>query len=101
MNAPCDIIRDLLPLYVDGALSDASAALVREHLRECHPCRLNYRQLKPVLKPTPTAVPHPDTEYAAFLRRLRSRRITMQAATAAAVTTLAILTVVGWTQRRR
>ncbi len=101
MNTSCDIIRDLLPLYVDGALSAASADLVLEHLRECHPCRLNYRQLKPVLKPTAVAAPNPNTEYAAFLRRLRSRRITVQAATAAALTTLAVLTVVGWTQKRK
>ena len=101
MNANCDIIRDLLPLYVDGALSDASTELVREHLRECHPCRLNYRQLKPVIK---NAIPAPldsHAEYSEFLRRLRSRRITVQAATAAALTTLAILTVVGWTQKKR
>lgn len=50
MSTNCDIIRDLLPLYVDGTLSEASAELVREHLRECHPCRLNYRQLKPIIK---------------------------------------------------
>ena len=101
MNVPCDIIRDLLPLYVDGALSAASAELVREHLRECHPCRLNYRQLKPVIKAPVASVPDPSIEYAALIRRLRSRRITVQAATAAAVTTLAVLTVVGWTQRKR
>ena len=101
MNAPCDVIRDLLPLYVDGALSDTSAALVREHLRECHPCRLNYRQLKPVIRASMPTPPDPSTEYAAFIRRLRSRRITLQAATAAAVTTLVILSVVGWTQKRK
>ena len=101
MTVSCDIIRDLLPLYVDGALSDASAELVREHLRECHPCRLNYHQLKPVIKATLPPPINPNAEYAAFLRRLRSRRITVQAATAAAVTTLAILTVIGWGQKKK
>lgn len=101
MNAPCDIIRDLLPLYVDGALSDTSAELVREHLRECHPCRLNYRQLKPVIKTPAPSTPNPDAEYTAFLRRLRSRRITMQAATAAVITTLATLTIITWGQKKK
>lgn len=100
MNASCEIIRDLLPLYVDGALSDASAALVREHLRECHPCRLNYRQLKPVVKPCQAHVPDSHAEYGEFVRRIRSRRITIQAAVAASMATMATLAIVAWAKRR-
>ena len=100
MTVSCDIIRDLLPLSVDGALSDASAELVREHLRECHPCRLNYRQLKPVIKNAIPPTSNPNAEYTAFLRRLRSRRITTQAALVAVLATLATLSVVGWTQKK-
>ena len=101
MNINCDIIRDLLPLYIDGTLSEASTELVRNHLRACHPCRLNYRQLKPVIKNALPAHLDSHAEYSDFLRRVRSRRITLQAATAAALTTLAVLTVVGWTQKRQ
>lgn len=101
MSTNCDIIRDLLPLYVDGALSQASAELVREHLHECHPCRLNYRQLKPVVKNAIPAAIDSHAEYSDFVRRIRSRRITLQAATAAIVTTLATLAIVAWTGSRR
>jgi len=100
VNASCEIIRDLLPLYVDGALSDASAALVREHLRECHPCRLNYRQLKPVVKPCAVPVPDSRTEYGEFLRRLRTRRTILQASVAASMATMATLAIVAWAKRR-
>lgn len=73
MSTNCDIIRDLLPLYVDGTLSEASAELVREHLRECHPCRLNYRQLKPIIKNAVSPSLGSHAEYGDFLRRVRSR----------------------------
>ena len=38
MNYNCEMIRDLLPLYVDKVCSPASAAAVEEHIRECNAC---------------------------------------------------------------
>lgn len=35
----CQIVQDLLPLYLDGVCSPASAALVEEHLSACEDCR--------------------------------------------------------------
>lgn len=35
----CNIIKDLLPLYVDGLCSEESAALVDAHLTDCPDCR--------------------------------------------------------------
>lgn len=35
----CNVIQDLLPLYVDEALSDDAKALVEEHLSDCESCR--------------------------------------------------------------
>ncbi len=37
-NLSCEIIRDLLPSYVDNVLSDASVQAVEEHIRECEAC---------------------------------------------------------------
>ncbi|WP_329886770.1 zf-HC2 domain-containing protein [Pseudoramibacter faecis] len=34
----CAVVRDLLPLYVDGVCSEASAALVEAHLADCPAC---------------------------------------------------------------
>ncbi|MBQ3379210.1 MAG: zf-HC2 domain-containing protein [Clostridia bacterium] len=34
----CAIVRDLLPLYIDGVLSSESKAFVEEHLKECSSC---------------------------------------------------------------
>lgn len=41
----CDVIRDLLPLYVDGVLSPDSRKLVQEHLVDCSSCRDNHEKL--------------------------------------------------------
>lgn len=38
MRLPCDLIRDLLPLYHDGICSEVSKTLVNEHLKECADC---------------------------------------------------------------
>ena len=39
MKTECEVIRDLLPLYTDGACSERSRDLVEEHLRDCPDCR--------------------------------------------------------------
>ncbi len=50
MKTSCDIIRDLLPLYADHVTSDASNALVEEHLNECPNCR---KELEQMQRPVP------------------------------------------------
>ncbi len=39
MRNECNIIRDLLPLYVENMVSDDTASFVREHLEKCDLCR--------------------------------------------------------------
>ncbi len=35
----CDIIKDLLPLYIDGVSSEGTNKLIEEHLSECEECK--------------------------------------------------------------
>ena len=42
----CDIIRDLLPSYVDNICSPASKEWIAEHLKECKECRVMAKTLK-------------------------------------------------------
>ncbi|MGM0884992.1 MAG: anti-sigma factor family protein [Bacillota bacterium] len=42
MRQPCNVVYDLLPLYIDGACSEESKELVEEHLTECRACREKY-----------------------------------------------------------
>ena len=39
MSVSCEIIRDLLPLYLDGVCSDESRKMVEEHLLSCDTCK--------------------------------------------------------------
>ena len=50
----CEIVRDLLPLYHDGACSQASGAAVEEHLKTCPACRA---ELDAMDAPLPEAEP--------------------------------------------
>ena len=45
MKMNCDIIRDLLPLYAEHITSEATNALVEEHLAECEACRAELEQM--------------------------------------------------------
>lgn len=39
MKNPCEVIRDLLPLFVDGVASKPSEEMVKKHLEECEKCK--------------------------------------------------------------
>jgi predicted anti-sigma-YlaC factor YlaD len=42
----CDVIKDLMPSYIDNLLSEDSQGLVEEHLAECEICKAYYETLK-------------------------------------------------------
>ncbi len=46
MKNECNIIRDLLPLYVENIVSSDTAAFVEEHLKGCEACRKEYETSK-------------------------------------------------------
>lgn len=51
----CNVIRDLIPLYVDECCTEQSSNLVREHLTDCKACQRVYSAMK-----TPTQIPLQD-----------------------------------------
>ena len=46
MKYSCDIIKDLLPLYVDGVCSEDSTVAVAEHLSACKSCTAELESLR-------------------------------------------------------
>ncbi len=46
MKIPCDIIKDLLPLYNDGVCSEESVNAIEEHLTDCPDCTEELKKLK-------------------------------------------------------
>lgn len=57
MKTNCDIIRDLLPLYAEHITSEATNALVEEHLAECEVCRAELEQMEQPVPVRPEAQP--------------------------------------------
>ena len=41
----CNIILDLLPLYMDGVTSSDTDAVIREHLEKCEVCKNAYEAM--------------------------------------------------------
>lgn len=42
----CTIIQDILPLYIDGVVSQDTKEMVEEHLQDCENCRKEYESMK-------------------------------------------------------
>ena len=68
-DLPCDLIRDLLPSYVDGLTSAASNAAVESHVAACPGCA---ERLAAMRADAPEAADAPQIDYLKKVRR-RSR----------------------------
>ena len=42
----CNVVKDLIPLYIDGCCSKESETLVKEHLSVCKPCRKLFEDMQ-------------------------------------------------------
>lgn len=46
MNRDCELIKDLIPLYVDGICSEHSKQMVEEHIANCSDCKNEVEMLQ-------------------------------------------------------
>ncbi len=46
MKYSCEVIQDLLPLYIDEVCSEESQKVIEEHLQECPKCKAIYINMK-------------------------------------------------------
>lgn len=78
MSKPmCNVIKDLLPLYVENVLSEDTINFVEEHLKKCPACQEELRKMRmPVMLPNFQKVQEQDGENIKKLRkRLKQKRI--------------------------
>ncbi len=72
MKNDCNIVRDLMPLVIDGVASDESRKLVAEHVWQCETCSKVYSEYQ---KNLPNVPPKEDLDIAAkALRKWRRAR---------------------------
>ena len=68
-NIPCEVIRDLLPSYVDKLTSEVTNDIVKAHLKECKECAGEYERMI-----TPEKVITGDEEKeVAFLKKQKNK----------------------------
>lgn len=66
----CNIIRDILPLYVDGVASQDTKDMVEEHLQSCENCRNELAKMQQILSlPSNQAVRMKDSHLLKGLQR--------------------------------
>lgn len=75
-NVSCNTINDLLPLYLDGALSEDSEGLVKEHLDGCAACGAVYHELKDTKLPIQQGRAAADKRtFKGIQRKIRRKRL--------------------------
>ena len=89
-EANCNVIRDILPLYLDNAVSEDTAKMVEEHLHTCKEC-MEYKK-----KMEADIVVTENNEGKKLLRKINGRiRKKIVISVAAAIAALAALIVGG------
>ena len=98
MNIDCRVIGDLLPLYADESCSDASRALVDDHLKTCPRCRETLARMKSEqFLPAAQAIDPPAVaDYAQKVKQRRQKRGTCLTVGVIALIVLLSLTVAAW-----
>lgn len=71
---PCDIVRDLLPLYHDGVVSETTGQAVETHLEGCPPCRQEYEDLCAEL-PQEAQQNSTQDKFSEMMKKLRQKRV--------------------------
>lgn len=71
----CEIVRDLLPLYHDGVVSEVTKLEVTKHLAECSECTAEYDLLSRELPQEKEKDRTPNKGFIKMLKRERTRRI--------------------------
>ena len=71
----CEVVRDLLPSYLDGVASGETKAAVERHMEKCPDCRETLRRMK---EPESVAQPEEkEIDYLKKVRRRNSRKVTV------------------------
>lgn len=79
MNSRCPIVKDLIPLYIDGVASEESGRFVEEHVAECEECGQYLDSMKQSLPDKGSQITEQEEKLfctaAASMRRKRRIRV--------------------------
>ena len=70
-NITCNVVKDILPLYIDNVVSDDTRRLIEEHLKSCSGCRIEAEEMKRSIE-----IPldrHIEVDEAGMIKNLKRR----------------------------
>ena len=82
----CEIIKDLIPMYIDKTASDETLEAVKNHIKDCPDCKRFYKSCKATEErvakrnlfsdsdPDFKEVQMPEDSYFSFSRKLKKRK---------------------------
>ena len=93
MKNECNIIRDILPLYVEDMVSADTSAFVEEHLEKCPECRAELNKMKnpSAFEPIATDIQVNDAEPLKTIKKKWTKRNRIMIGTTVIVTALIVL----------
>lgn len=91
MKYNCDLIQDLIPIYVDDALSDTSKKIVEDHFSECEECSKLFEEIKIEHERAIKKRQEYESQVEDFSRRIKKRRKRMLVMGIVACITVGIL----------
>lgn len=68
----CEMIRDLLPLYIDGLTSEESNKEIEKHLRTCKECRIYYQEMTGEIQ-SATPISDEEIQDVELIRKIKKR----------------------------
>jgi signal peptidase I len=71
----CSVIRDLLPLYEDQAVSPETSKVIKAHLEQCPDCKDYFRHIKHVTKAMQDQNARNSYRYSDVVKRIRKKTI--------------------------
>lgn len=86
----CEVVRDLIPMYIDKTASDETCEQVESHLAECDECRrycdaciradkkernLSKKTLERAMKDVGADISQLDQQYAVLSKKIKLRKI--------------------------
>ncbi len=90
-KVPCDVIRDLLPSYVDGLTSKTTNCIVEKHIVACTDCKHAVESMRGELS---SQISCADKKEIDFLKKTRRRKIGAAVGCALAVTVVLVAALI-------
>ncbi len=91
MKDKCNIVRDLMPLVIDGACSEESSSFVKGHVAECPPCAEIWGEMKTELPRVAAEKEKAELEKAAKAMKKKRRKRAWLTTFIAVVTSIVLL----------